>query len=68
MAFYRGSRVSAAFSIHGGNYTVGCRKYWNPTGLKTGQQPATEQSVGKLLSKPTVKGSWIYSFFPSRNN
>ncbi|KAK4028756.1 hypothetical protein OUZ56_021775 [Daphnia magna] len=27
----------------------------NPTGLKTGPQPAIEQSVGKQFSKPTIQ-------------
>ncbi|KAK4037924.1 hypothetical protein OUZ56_029948 [Daphnia magna] len=47
--------VLAAFYVHDRNYTIGSRRYRNTTGLKTGQQPATEKSVEKQLSKPTIQ-------------
>ncbi|KZS00963.1 Uncharacterized protein APZ42_002534 [Daphnia magna] len=61
-----GGCVLAAFYVHDRNYTIGSRspavtllfslsRYRNTTGLKTGQQPATEKSVEKQLSKPTIQ-------------
>ncbi|KAK4003755.1 hypothetical protein OUZ56_005510 [Daphnia magna] len=49
--------VLAAFSIHDENYTVGYRKYRDPTGLKTGKQPATEQSVGNYKKRSKLSYS-----------
>ncbi|KAK4028021.1 hypothetical protein OUZ56_017184 [Daphnia magna] len=52
MPFYEGSRDATFLCF---KQTISWLMYRNPTGLKTGQQPAIEQSVGKQLYKPTIQ-------------